>query len=370
MNTLTAISTNEALKAVRNRDARYDGKLIFAVVTTGVFCRPSCKSRAAKPENIRFYETVNQARQAGFRACKRCLPEQVGADSNKLVQVARYIESHADETLTLATLASKFALSPTYLQKSFKATIGLSPKAFQDGIRQQRFKTLLKKGQSVTDAVFAAGYGSFSRVYEQTSGKLGMTPGAYKTGAHGEKISYYTGKTEFGLLMLAATDKGVCFAMFGESEDRLLDKLQGEFPKALIECSNAGSLADVQVRAQVGVQIKQWYVEINRYLNTGVPMPNVPLDIRGTAFQIRVWTFLQSINDGDVVSYSDVAVGIGQPAAVRAAASACAKNRIALLIPCHRVLRSDGGIGGYRWGIDTKRHLLSLEEKQSSGCEP
>lgn len=349
------ISDSEALEAVRNRDACYDGKLIFAVITTGIFCRPSCKSRQANPENIRFYQTASQAQQAGFRACKRCSPERSDAESSKLVAVARYIESHADETLTLAKLAAKFELSATHLQKSFKSTIGLSPKAFQDGIRQQRFKSLLKKGESVTDAVFAAGYGSSSRVYEQSAGRLGMTPGAYKSGAAGEHISYTCGLTEFGYLMLAATDKGVCFAMFGETENELRQKLEDEFPNAVTECSVGNN------------QIKQWYAEINRFLAAGLPMPSIPLDIRGTAFQMRVWAFLQSINEGEVVSYRDVAVGIGQPSAVRAAASACAKNRIALLVPCHRVLRGDGGMGGYRWGVDTKRELLAIESRAVSG---
>jgi len=354
MDTNLPFSEKDALKAVQRRDARFDGKLVFAVVTTGVFCRPSCKSRQANPENIRFYETVNQAKQAGFRACKRCQPEQMYAANNKLVDVARYIEAHADETLTLDTLASLFELSPTHLQKTFKSVVGLSPKAFQDGIRQRRFKSLLKKGQSVTDAVFAAGYGSSSRVYEQASEKLGMTPGAYKTGAVGEQISYACGNTKYGQLMLAATDKGVCFAMFGKLEDELLHMLRNEFPNASID------------RSAGDKQIKRWYAEINRFLSSGIPMSDIPLDIRGTAFQMRVWAFLQSINEGEVVSYSEVAAGIGQPTAVRAAATACAKNRIALLVPCHRVLRGDGGIGGYRWGVDTKRRLLSLEAQVNS----
>jgi len=354
MNTILAISDSEALEAVRSRDRRYDGKFVFAVVTTGVFCRPSCKSRQANPENIRFYESTAQAKQAGFRACKRCSPEQRFADNEKMIAVARYIESHADETLTLAKLASMFKLSPTHLQKSFKSTIGMSPKTFQDGIRQRQFKALLKNGQSVTDAVFAAGYGSSSRVYEQASGKLGMTPGAYKSGAAGEQISYTCGLTKFGCLMLAATDKGVCFVMFGDEENELRQKLKEEFPGAITE------------RSVDDDQIKQWYAQINQFLSAGIPMPNIPLDIRGTAFQMRVWAFLQSISEGDVVSYRDVAVGIGQPAAIRAAATACAKNRIALLVPCHRVLRGDGGIGGYRWGVDTKRFLLSLEAQRST----
>lgn len=354
MSTISAISDNEALKAVRNRDASYDGKLFFGVVTTGVFCRPSCKSRPAKPENMRFYNNAEQARQAGFRACKRCAPEQLNANHEKLIEVARYIESNADQTLTLTTLANKFGLSPTHLQKSFKSVIGISPKAFQDAVRQQRFKSFLKSGESVTDAVFAAGYGSSSRVYGSVADKLGMTPGAYKAGAEGEQISYACGVTEFGYLLLAATDKGVCFAMFGDAEAELLQKLKDEFPKATTSIATNDD------------QLENWFVEINQYLNDGLPMPAIPLDIRGTAFQMRVWAFLQSINEGEVVSYRDVAIGIGQPTAIRAAATACAKNRIALLIPCHRVLRGDGGIGGYRWGVDTKRELLSLEKQSNN----
>jgi len=357
MKKIAAISDQEAHQAVRERDARYDGKLIFGVVTTGVFCKPSCKSRQARAENIRFFQTPAQARAAGFRACKRCTPEQLETDNAKLVEVARYIEAHSDDTLTLATLAARFEMSAAHLQKSFKATIGLSPKAFQDGIRAHRFKALLKKGESVTDAVFAAGYGSTSRVYEQASEKLGMTPGAYKTGAAGEQISYTCGTTQFGLLMLAATDKGVCFAMFGEHEDELIEKLKTEFPKATTQ------------RTVDDEQLKQWFVQINHYLDTGASLNGIPLDIRGTAFQMRVWTFLQSINEGDVLSYTELAVGIGKPAAVRAAASACAKNRIALLIPCHRVLRGDGGIGGYRWGVETKRYLLSMEAQIARQAE-
>jgi len=354
METKTAISDSEALKAVRNRDTRYDGRLFFAVVTTGVFCRPSCKSRPAKAENMRFYTQASQARQAGYRACKRCEPEKLNGEKQKLIDVARYIESHADDTLTLAKLASMFGLSPTHLQKSFKSAIGISPKAFQDGIRQHKFKALLKGGDSVTDAVFAAGYGSSSRAYGPVADKLGMTPGTYKSGGAGEQISYTCGATQFGLLMLAATDTGVCFAMFGDKKEVLLKQLNDEFVNAAI------------TPAANDAQIERWYFEINRYLCDDLPVPGIPLDIRGTAFQMRVWAFLQSINEGEVVSYSDVATGIGQPTAVRAAASACAKNRIALLVPCHRVLRGDGGIGGYRWGTDTKRHLLSMEKRKSA----
>lgn len=346
-----AISEHEALQAVRNRDARYDGRLYFAVLTTGIFCKPSCTSRQANVENIRFYQSSDKAKQAGFRACKRCAPEALPENRNKLIQVARYIEAHAGEKLTLSMLAAQFELSPTHLQKAFKTHIGLSPKAFQDGIRQQRFKSLLKEGESVTDAIFAAGYGSSSGVFDKAADTLGMTPGAYKAGAVGEKISYTIGNTQFGLLMLAATDIGVCFAMFGEQESELLDKLADEFPRAQT------------MRASHHVQLDRWFSDLDAYLAAKQLLPDIPLDLRGTAFQMRVWAYLQTIEAGVVVSYRDVADGIGQPTAIRAAATACAKNRVALLVPCHRVLRGDGGIGGYRWGVETKQALLSVEQR-------
>ena len=345
-----AISTEEALSAVRARDAGYDGQFFFAVVTTGIFCRPSCSSRQPRPENIRFFQSQTEAKSAGFRACKRCKPEAVVSKHQQIIEVARYIEAHADQSLSLNKLAAQFDLSPTYLQKTFKSAIGLSPKAFQNGIRQQRFKSLLKNGRTITDAVFEAGYGSLSRVYEGVDEKLGMSPTAYRDGAHNEAISFVCRETVLGMLMLAATNKGVCFAMFAEEEAPLQSMLEAEFPNAIF--SKAGPSA----------QLDSWFDAINKHLLGTGPHPLIPTDVRGTAFQIKVWEFLQSVKPGETVSYSDVANGIGQPTATRSAASACGKNRIALLIPCHRVLRSDGSLGGFRWGIERKQQLLNIEQ--------
>ena len=268
-----------------------------------------------------------------------------------MIDVARYIEAHADEKITLSILAETFELSPTHLQKAFSATFGISPKVFQDGIRQNKFKSLLKAGESVTNAVFLAGFGSSSRVYESKTQSLGMTPGNYRKGAGGEQIYYACGETRFGWLMLAATQIGVCFAMLGKSESELKQMLLNEFPDATINHSPGSE------------QIDNWFVEIDQWLGANQSMPTLPLDLRGTAFQMRVWQFLQSIASGEVVSYRDVAEGINQPTAIRAAATACAKNRVALLVPCHRVLRGDGGIGGYRWGVRIKRGLLAMEKQ-------
>ncbi len=346
---MTTINEAEAREAVLARNAAYDGRFLFGVVTTGIFCRPSCTSRQAKPENLRFFDNAGSAVSAGFRACKRCKPERQQSQ-NKMVDVARYIEAHSDEKITLSMLSDRFELSSAHLQKAFSATFGLSPKAFQNGIRQQQFKSLLRDADSVTDALYAAGYGSTSRVYDNSNDQLGMTPGAYRKGAEGETIYYVSGKTQLGLLMLAATEQGVCFAMFGDTENELEELLKAEFPDAAIN------------RASDHAHIDMWFQQIEQYLLADQPLPDIPVDLRGTAFQLRVWQFLQTIASGDVVSYSDVAIGIDKPSAVRAAASACAKNRVAILVPCHRVLRGDGGIGGYRWGVDTKRDLLALEK--------
>jgi len=349
------IPDSEALQAVRDRNVAYDGKFFFAVVTTGIYCRPSCASRPALAENMRFFPSAEKAVSAGFRACKRCKPESLtgpeySIGNHTVVDVARFIEARADEKITLSMLADEFDVSASHLQKVFSATFGLSPKAFQDGIRQQRFKSILRDGETVTDAVFAAGYGSSSRVYESASRQLGMTPGAYKKGAQGERIHFACGETSLGYLMLAATDKGVCFAMFGRHKNEVKKMLVDEFPQASIEPSPHSS------------QLDTWFIEIEQHLSTNQTMPDIPLDLRGTAFQMRVWQFLQTIAAGEVVSYKDVAVGIDKPTAIRAAATACAKNRVAVLVPCHRVLRGDGGIGGYRWGVDVKRKLLASEK--------
>jgi len=272
----------------------------------------------------------------------------------KVVQLARYIEAHADESLPLSRLANESGLSAAYLQNIFKACVGVSPKQFQDAIRQQRFKGYLKQGQSVTDAIFESGYGSVSRIYDKAVRGLGMTPSQYKLGAANECIYYTSGKTAVGFLMIAATDVGVCFAMFGKNQRELIENLRQEFPHATLQSSMANQSEPLQ----------NWFDAINVHLSEGSPKPDIPLDIRGTAFQIKVWTFLKRIPDGHTVSYKDVAQGIGKPSAIRAAASACAKNKIALLIPCHRVLRGDGAMGGFRWGVERKQTLLQLESNR------
>jgi len=352
-------SREQMFAALSARDAAYDGVFFYAVVTTGIYCRPSCAARPARPENVRFFAAAEDAVAAGFRPCKRCRPDRAGADIEHLVAIARHIDRHADEKLTLSTLAKKARLSPARFQKSFKAAFGVSPKQYQDGVRLQRFKGALRDGEDVTGAIFGAGFGSTSRVYGAAARNLGMTPAAYRSGGSGERIHFACRESALGPLMLAATERGVCFAQFGDSETELAETLRAEFPNALIEPSPPGD--DTALGA--------WIAALDAHLSQQGPRPDLPLDLRGTAFQLRVWRFLLGTAEGDVVSYGEVAQNIGRPAAVRAAASACAANRVGVLIPCHRVLKGDGGLGGYRWGVDRKRSLLDLERRRKGATD-
>ncbi len=271
----------------------------------------------------------------------------------RLVKVAHHIESHADEPLTLARLATLAALSPSRLQKQFKEAFGVSPKAYQDAVRMRRFKQSLKDGDKVTDAIFTSGYGSVSRVYGEANRNIGMSPKTYRAGGAGEAIVYACRMTALGLMMMAATDRGVCLVEFGDDEASLMAQLRSEFPNADLNASPARNAPELDA----------WMDALDKHISAGAPRPDLPLDMRGTAFQVKVWQFLLSIREGDVLSYSEVAAKIDKPRAVRAVASACGKNRIGVLIPCHRVLRGDGGLGGYRWGLERKRALLEAERR-------
>ncbi|MBB5321922.1 bifunctional transcriptional activator/DNA repair enzyme AdaA [Marinobacter oulmenensis] len=272
-----------------------------------------------------------------------------------LVAVARYIEANAEAPLTLASLAGIAGLSASRLQRAFKEAFGVSPKAYQDAFRMRRFKRYLKEGDGVTDAIFASGFGSVSRVYGEATRNVGMPPRTYRAGGAGEVITYACRNTALGVMAMAATDKGVCFVQFGEDEVSLIDCLRTEFPHAELILSPAENAPELDA----------WMQALDEHLSEGAPSPSLPLDMRGTAFQVKVWRFLLSIREGEVLSYSDVAAGIDKPKAVRAVASACGKNRIGVLIPCHRVLRGDGGLGGYRWGLARKRALLQAEKRHN-----
>lgn len=345
-------------QAIAHRNAAFDGAFVYGVITTGVYCRPSCAARPAKSENIRLFANPAAAEAAGLRACKRCKPQLTrGGSTQLMLGIAQYIEKNADEPLPLEHLAEQAQLSPTYFQRTFKAVFGVSPKAYQDAVRLRLLKGNLKAGKSVLDSIIEAGFRSTSRIYGHASRNLGMTPSAYRAGGAGETIAYAVRDTAMGALLMAATDRGVCFAQFGSNEAALLGKLRAEFPGANIVASNMSHSPELDA----------WIQSFEAHIGGTAPRPDLPLDLRGTAFQIRVWNFLLGVREGDVTSYAEVAAGAGSPKAVRAAASACAANRVAVLIPCHRVLRSDGGLGGYRWGLDRKRALLDQERARRAG---
>ncbi len=274
----------------------------------------------------------------------------------KFVELARYIAANADATLPLESLAARVHLSPSRMQRVFKSIFGVSPKKLQQAARSDRFKALLRSGADITAAIFESGYGSTSRVYGQAMQHIGMTPKSYRAGGAGETITWACRETALGPLMMAATGRGVCFVQFGADADALLAQLQQEFPSAELMALGADAAAELD----------HWIDALNDYLQDRQPRPDLPLDLRGTAFQVKVWEFLLSLKEGDVASYGEVAAAIGKPKAVRAAASACASNKIAVLVPCHRILRGDGGLGGYRWGLERKRALLDAERARKA----
>ena len=351
------LAENEMQAAIARRDKAYDGEFIYGVTTTGVYCKPSCSSRAARPENQRYFDGPAAAALAGYRPCKRCQPDEQDTQLARMVKVARYIEKHADEKLNLPVLAAQADFSASYLARTFKKVFGLTPKAFQDSCRLKQYKSHLKSGEPVTEAIFAAGFGSPSRIYGEAARHIGMKPSVYREGGKGEQIYYAASRTTaLGELLIAATERGICFVQFADKRQQLFEALAREFPNAeLIASENS----DSQI-------FKDWVAAIEQHLAGDEPRPELPLDLRGTAFQIKVWQFLISTGTGDVLSYKELAASIGKDSAVRAAASACAANKIAVLIPCHRVLRSDGQLGGYKWGLARKRALLDRERAQKA----
>lgn len=271
--------------------------------------------------------------------------------SAKILGICQYLQSQSDTDINLNTLSKKFSLSPHYLQRKFKAEMGISPKQYLDGVRLKSLKTQLKTGRTVTDALYDVGYSSSSRVYEKASATMGMTPAQYQKGGAGMEISYAGCATQLGQLLLAATSRGLCFIQFGSSQRALRQQLTTEFSEATIEPMGKENQALFQ----------QWMLSLNNYINGDASALALPMDLQGTAFQVKVWTYLQQIPYGEIRTYADVAKGVGKPKAVRAVGTACGANRLALAIPCHRVIRGDGTLGGYRWGLDRKQHLLDQE---------
>ena len=335
--------------AVLARDGASDGKFVFAVSSTGVYCRPSCPSKRPRRENVSFFVHPSDAETAGFRACLRCRPKALaGNPRQQLVKaICRYIELHLDESITLANISAEFRQSPFHLQRTFKAVLGITPRQYADGCRMRGFRQKLKAGHSVTRAMHDAGYSSTSRLYSRSTSELGMEPAKYRRGAIAASIRYTCTSSPLGRMLLAATDKGICSIQFADSDEELEQALRQEFPFA--------------VRRRDDVELADLAKRVIGKIRGSEPAESLPLDIRATAFQRRVWTYLQSLHVGETKSYSDVARAIRRPSAVRAVARACATNPVAIAIPCHRVVRSDGDSGGYRWGIQRKEKLLQME---------
>lgn len=347
MTTATASDPRWAL--VRSRDATADGRFVYAVATTGVYCRPSCPSRAARPENVSFYETPALAEHAGYRPCKRCRPGEPSLAERRaarIVEVCRYIEE-ASEPPSLAELARLAGMSPHHLHRTFERVTGLSPKAYAAAHRERRVREALAKGETVTSALYDAGYASSGRFYADAAAVLGMTPTAYKRGGAEVVIRFAVGESSLGSVLVAATSRGVCAILMGDDPEALVHDLERRFPRAELVGDDDG-FAELVARVVALVE-RPW------------EPADLPLDIRGTAFQKRVWRALRAIPAGRTRTYSEIARALGDPDATRAVAGACAANPLAVAIPCHRVVRTDGAPSGYRWGLERKRALLERE---------
>jgi AraC family transcriptional regulator, regulatory protein of adaptative response / methylated-DNA-[protein]-cysteine methyltransferase len=367
-------------RAVASRSLDADGRFVYAVTSTGVYCRPSCPSRRPRPDRVRFFATSAEAEQAGYRACLRCRPagaRPVSVATRAVVRAANYLRTHAAGPVALADLARHVGMSPSHLQRVFMAHTGVSPREFQAACRAERFRGALRAGSDVTTATYEAGYGSPSRVSQHKPTGRGLAPAAYRRGAPGVVIRYSVLDSPLGRMLVAATDKGVCAVKLGAADAPLVDELRREFPRAEIRASvpggsdpSPGSLAPARKGSdpfQGGARkatVPSWARAIAAAIRRRPAVtPDVPLDVQGTAFQWLVWKALQEIPAGATRSYAAVAGAIGRPRAVRAVARACAMNPVALVVPCHRVVPASGGSGGYRWGTERKAALLAREAR-------
>ncbi|HVF09853.1 MAG TPA: bifunctional DNA-binding transcriptional regulator/O6-methylguanine-DNA methyltransferase Ada [Abditibacteriaceae bacterium] len=340
-------------QAVLGRDEYSAGAFVYGVRSTLIFCRPSCPSRRPQREQVRFFALPELAVKAGFRPCKRCRPDQPVKVQVARVQAAcRLIEAHLDKPLSLAELSRQVGGSSYHLQRTFKQVTGITPREYADALRLGQLKTKLQDGETVLGALYDAGYGSSRGLYERAPAQLGMTPATYQRGGKGANIIFSIAPCPLGLLLVAATQKGICAVSLGDSAETLEVALHKEFPAAEVRRDEA--------------QLHGWLQALLRFLEGQEPHLDLPLDVQATAFQRRVWQVLHSINYGETRTYAQVAAAGGQPTAVRAVARACATNPVALVVPCHRVVRGDGSLGGYRWGLERKKKLLAQERNAVS----
>jgi AraC family transcriptional regulator of adaptative response/methylated-DNA-[protein]-cysteine methyltransferase len=348
--------------AVQARDRAADGTFVYAVLSTGIYCRPSCPSRKPCREQVEFYSLPQAAEQKGFRACLRCRPRLArlrDPRTEAVARVCRAIEKQIDAVdtlaaseangaqLTLTALSSSAGMSPHQLERAFRSVMGISPRQYADARRMRRLKSKLKKGDDVTTALYDAGFGSSSRLYERAPAQLGMTPATYRQGGQGMKIAYTIVPSPLGRLLVGATDRGISALYLGKDDAALESSLHQEYPRAEIRRDRNG--------------LAQWLGKILEHLRGREPNLDLPTDVQATAFQRRVWEELRKIPYGATRTYSQVARAIGRPTAIRAVARACATNPVSVVVPCHRVVREDGNLAGYRWGLDRKRALLQHE---------
>ena len=357
---------NEAVawESVLHRDPSADDRFLYGVTTTGIYCRPSCPSRRPKRGNVSFFSSAEAAERAGFRACQRCTPNRSRESRDQAVDRAReYIDQHIhdlnEERITLELLGEQSGMSPYHLQRKFKAQLGLTPAQYVRARKRERLKGELRRGETVSRATFGAGYGSSSRVYGGADAKLGMTPATYRRGGAGAQIDYVIAQTSLGALLVAATNRGVCAVTLGDDVTSLENALELEYPAATRTRLTTPSSS-----------LGAWVTDVVAAVDGERARPEIPIDVAASAFQWKVWRELQKIPFGETRSYAEIAKAIGSPKSVRAVASACANNRVAVIVPCHRVVRTDGGPGGYRWGLERKKRLLEKEramrEKQTS----
>lgn len=349
-------ASEEFWSAVLKRDKRMDGRFVFAVRSTGIYCRPSCPARRPHRRHALFFSLPEAAEQAGFRPCRRCRPRQTPSrnpQAERIQRVCRYIESHAEDSLPLKALSRQAGISPHHFQRTFKRLIGLSPREYAEALRVTHLKKHLRHARDVTAALYEAGYGSSSRLYEKAHAQLGMTPATYRRGGKGMDIRFTIVSSPLDGLLVGATRLGICALYLGDDKSRLEKALREEYPHARIRRDRDG--------------LARWVKTLLRHLEGKHPHLDLPLDVQATAFQRRVWQELQRIPYGTTRSYSEIAHALGKPSAVRAVARACATNPVSVIVPCHRVVRSDGNLAGYRWGLKRKKALLEKESAVAAG---